>query len=585
MTRRFNLDENFDFKIIPSLNKKELNLLSNDIKNLIIDQCSKFGGHLSSNLGITNLTIALFRSFDFTKDKIIFDIGHNSYPYKILTGRPLTNLRQSDGIDGFQKINESKYDVYDAGHSSTSLSAALGFAKVRDLEHEKYNVIALVGDGGIANGLCFEALNNLVIANTKIIIILNDNEMSISPTTGGLSAILKGIRRNPLVKIIFKDANFEYLGPVDGDNFDQLKKVFEKAKASKRSVLLHVKTSKGEGYKYAEEDHTGEYHFVNPFDKDTGKQKIDLGKNVISFSKVFADLVEEDMKNDDKTIAICPSTTVGAKLSYLFNEFKDRTFDVGISEEHAAIFANAFGVNGYHTYLFMYSTFLQRAYDEILHDIARNNRHVTLLIDRCGLIGHDGETHQGIYDDGFFYSIPNFTLAMPKDENDAKRLFEYAKHYPHPMAIRYTPAYKNYDEEISTNEAPLTNNFEILQNGKTKKIALISMGPHLLSLVPKLKNEDVTIFNALFLKGYDESSVDNLLEFDNVYIYDPYGVESGFTSNLTLDLVKRNYSGKIYTKAIPLKFINKGNILEQEILLNVDVETVVNDIIKINHES
>ena len=548
MTRRFNLDENFDFKIIPNLNKKELNLLSNDIKNLIIDQCSKFGGHLSSNLGITNLTIALFRSFDFTKDKIIFDIGHNSYPYKILTGRPLTNLRQSDGIDGFQKINESKYDVYDAGHSSTSLSAALGFAKVRDLEHEKYNVIALVGDGGIANGLCFEALNNLVIANTKIIIILNDNEMSISPTTGGLSAILKGIRRNPLVKIIFKDANFEYLGPVDGDDFDQLKKVFEKAKVSKRSVLLHVKTSKGEGYKYAEEDHTGEYHFVNPFDKDTGKQKIDLGRNVISFSKVFADLVEEDMKNDEKTIAICPSTTVGAKLSYLFNEFKDRTFDVGISEEHAAIFANAFGVNGYHTYLFMYSTFLQRAYDEVLHDIARNNRHVTLLIDRCGLIGHDGETHQGIYDDGFFYSIPNFTLAMPKDKNDAKRLFEYAKHYPHP-------------------------------------IALISMGPHLLSLVPKLKNEDLTIFNALFLKGYDESSVNKLLEFDNVYIYDPYGVESGFTSNLTLDLVKHNYPGKIYTKAIPLKFINKGNILEQEILLNVDVETVVNDIIKINHES
>ena len=197
MTRRFNLDENFDFKIIPNLNKKELNLLSNDIKNLIIDQCSKFGGHLSSNLGITNLTIALFRSFDFTKDKIIFDIGHNSYPYKILTGRPLTNLRQSDGIDGFQKINESKYDVYDAGHSSTSLSAALG----------KYNVIALVGDGGIANGLCFEALNNLVIANTKIIIILNDNEMSISPTTGGLSAILKGIRRNTSRRQKAKDIN------------------------------------------------------------------------------------------------------------------------------------------------------------------------------------------------------------------------------------------------------------------------------------------------------------------------------------------------------------------------------------------
>ena len=585
MTRRFDLDENFDFKIIPNLNKKELSELSSEIKSLIIDQCSKFGGHLSSNLGITNLTIALFRSFDFNKDKIIFDIGHNSYPYKILTGRPLTNLRQSNGVDGFQKINESKYDVYDAGHSSTSLSAALGFAKVRDLKHENYNVVALVGDGGIANGLCFEALNNLVIANTKIIIIINDNEMSISPTNGGLSAILKGIRKNPLVKIIFKDANFEYLGPIDGDDFDQLKKSFEKAKVSKRSVILHVKTSKGEGYKYAEEDHTGEYHFVNPFDKDTGKQKIELDKNTISFSKIFAGFVYEDMKNDEKTIAICPSTTVGAKLTHLFSEFKDRSFDVGISEEHAAIFANAFGVNDYHTYLFMYSTFLQRAYDEVLHDIARNNRHVTLLIDRCGLIGHDGETHQGIYDDGFFYSIPNFTLAMPKDEYDAKRLFNYAKKYNHPMAIRYTPLYKNYDEVVNNGPENITNDFEMLQEGKTKHIALVSVGPHLSNLLTKLKGEDVTIFNALFLKGYSEESINKLLSYDFVYIYDPYGVETGFTANLTLDLVKKNYKGKILTKAIPLKFINKGNILEQEILLNVDVESLVSDILRINHEN
>lgn len=582
MTRRFDLDENFDFKIIPNLNKKELSELSSEIKSLIIDQCSKFGGHLSSNLGITNLTIALFRSFDFDKDKIIFDIGHNSYPYKILTGRPLTNLRQSNGVDGFQKINESKYDVYDAGHSSTSLSAALGFAKVRDLKHENYNVIALVGDGGIANGLCFEALNNLVIANTKIIIIINDNEMSISPTNGGLSAILKGIRKNPLVKIIFKDANFEYLGPIDGDDFDQLKKAFEKAKVSKRSVILHVKTSKGEGYKYAEEDHTGEYHFVNPFDKETGKQKIDLGKNTVSFSKVFADLVSEDMKKDENTIAICPSTTVGAKLTNLFSELKDRTFDVGISEEHAAIFANAFGINGYHTYLFMYSTFLQRAYDEVLHDIARNNRHITLLIDRCGLIGHDGETHQGIYDDGFFYSIPNFVLAMPKDQDDAIRLFNYAKKYNHPMAIRYTPTYKNYDE-IDAGKEIIDRNFEILQKGKDNNLALISIGPHLLSILSKLKDENVTIFNALFLKGYEEKSIQELLKFKKIYIYDPYGVETGFVANLTLDLIKHHYKGEILTRAIPLKFINKGNILEQEILLSVDVESLVNDVIKNCH--
>ena len=586
MAKNLKLDENFDFHVIPFLSKNELNELSKNIKNLIIDQCSKFGGHLSSNLGITNLTIALFRSFDFDKDKIIFDIGHNSYPYKILTGRPLTNLRQSNGIDGFQKINESKYDVYDAGHSSTSLSAALGFAKVRDLNHEDYNVIAFVGDGGLANGLCFEALNNLVIADTKIIIIINDNEMSITPTTGGLSAILKGIRKNPFVKIVFKDAKFEYLGPVDGDDFSQLKKAFDKAKKSSRSVVLHIKTSKGEGYKYSEEDHTGEYHFVNPFNKETGKPKIDLGKNLVSFSQIFADLVHEDMLKNEKSIAICPSTTVGAKLGNLFNELKDRTFDVGISEEHSAIFANSFAVNGYHAYLFMYSTFLQRAYDELIHDIARTNQHVTLLIDRCGLIGHDGETHQGIYDDGFFYSIPNFVLAMPKDKKDAKRLLDYAKKYKHPMAIRYTANYKDFnDVDLSQNEDINERKFDLLQKGNSNKIALISMGPHLLNLISELKGHDVNIFNALFLKDFELDAVNDLLKYENLYIYDPYGVENGFTANFVLTLNKLGYKGKIYTRAIPLSFVGKGNILEQEILNKVDVSSVVKDILRIENDN
>lgn len=584
MEKKYKLDENFDFHIIPKLNKKELFELSEDIKNLIIDKCSEYGGHLSSNLGITNLTISLFRSFDFDKDKIIFDIGHNSYTYKILTGRPLTNLRQSDGIDGFQKINESKYDVYDAGHSSTSLSAALGFAKVRDLKHADYNVIAFIGDGGLGNGLCFEALNNLVIANTKIIIILNDNEMSISPTNGGLSAILKGIRKNPFVKIVFKDANFEYLGPIDGDNFTQLERAFDKAKKSKRSIVLHVKTSKGEGYKYAEEDHSGEYHFVNPFNKETGKPKLEANTKTISFSKVFADLVKEDMEKDENTIAICPSTTVGAKLTSLFSEFKDRTFDVGISEEHAAIFANAFSVNGYHTYLFMYSTFLQRAYDEIIHDIARNNKHVTLLVDRCGLIGADGETHQGIYDDGFFYSIPNFVLAMPKDKNDAQRLFAYAKSYPHPMAIRYKAFYKDLDVKTS-NTVIKNRNFEQIKSSKNKKIALVSMGPHLLDLLNEFKDEDIAIFNALFLKGYEEESVKKLLEYENIYIYDPYGVETGFCSNLLYNLNSYKYKGNIFTKVIPLEFIAKGKIEEQEVWTKVDLNSLIQDIKKIIHGS
>lgn len=584
MAEKFVLDENFDFHIIPKLSNSELNELSKEIKQLIIDKCSEYGGHLSSNLGITNLTIALFKSFDFDKDKIIFDIGHNSYPYKILTGRPLTKLRQADGIDGFQKINESKYDVYDAGHSSTSLSAALGFAKVRDLKKENYNVIAFVGDGGVANGLCFEALNNLVTVNTKIIIILNDNEMSISPTTGGLSAILKGIRKNPVVKIVFKDANFEYYGPIDGDNFDQLTKGFEKAKKSKRSVILHVKTAKGEGYKYAEDDSVGEYHFVNPFDKATGKPKNLLPANNVSFSGVFAKLLKEDMDKDKNTIAICPSTTVGAKVTDIFNEFEGRAFDVGISEEHSAIFANAFGVNDYHTYLLMYSTFLQRAYDELLHDVARSNKHVTLLIDRCGLIGHDGETHQGIYDDGFFYSIPNFVLAMPKNEEDAVRLFKYAKTYKHPLAIRYPANYLDNGIKLGAKEIN-DRKFELLKKGTNKNLAIVSVGPHTLDIYKNLKNEDLTIYNALFLKGYDEESPNELLSFKEVFIYDAYGLENGFVSNLVLDLIKRNYKGKITVRALPNEFITKDDVIAQERKFSVDVDSITKEILKINHGS
>ena len=569
--RHFILDENFDYKIIKDLSNNELKDLSDDIKELIISRCSEFGGHLSSNLGITNLTISLFKCFDVEKDKIIFDIGHNSYAYKILTGRPLKNLRQKNGTDGFQRIKESKFDVYDAGHSSTSISAALGFAKSRDLLKENYNVVCIVGDGSLENGLCLEALNNLVIANTKIIIILNDNEMSISPTTGGISAILKGIRKNPFVHAIFNDANFEYFGPVDGDSFKDLKKAIEKAKKAKNSVLLHVKTSKGEGYQKAEEDIVGEYHFVQPFDIKTGKIKNKVASNVISFSKIFSDLVDEDLENNEKTIVICPSTTVGAKLNDVFKKYPDRTFDVGISEEHAAVYSSAFAMNGFHTYLFMYSTFLQRAYDEVIHDICRLNQHVTLCIDRSGLTGQDGETHQGIYDDGFFFSMPNLVLAMPKDKYDAKRLFDFSKNYKHPFAIRYPAIYEENGVAIKTE--PITElNWDILLDNSLEKV-VVSFGPRINELYEALKNKNISLINALFLKDYNIENVKNLLKYKSIYIYDPYGIESGFASNLLLNLNKFNYKGDVKIKTLPVSFIEKGTIKEQEKEFLIDLES------------
>ncbi len=566
--RRFILDENFDFHEIKNMSIDELRQLSADIKELIIDRCSEFGGHLSSNLGIINLTIALFRAFDFDKDKIVFDIGHYTYPYKILTGRPLRNLRTENGCDGFQKRSESKYDFYDAGHSSTSISAAVGFAKVRDLNHENYSCVAFVGDGGIANGLCFEALNNLIVDNTKIIVVLNDNEMSISPTIGGLSVILKGIRMNRFASIVFKNANFEYIGPVDGDDFKQMSIAFARAKKSKRSVILHVKTLKGEGYKYAEEDQIGEFHFVHPFDKKTGKSSINLLEGKKSFSKIFADLVDKEMENNEKVISICPSTTVGSCLTEVFKKYPERTYDCGISEEHSAIFANALAINDFKVYLFMYSTFLQRAYDEILHDVARMNSNVTFLIDRAGLIGPDGETHQGIYDESFFYSIPNVALSMPHDEDDAIKLFNLSKKYDKPFGIRYPAVYKIKENSYVSNKTIEFGEWDYVFKNSTIN-AFITVGPHLNDIYSLLKDKNVTLINALFLKGYKKEEINKLMNFKKIYIYDPYGVETGFASHLIYDLITNGYKGEIKVKAVPLEFIQKGTIDQQEARLRL----------------
>lgn len=574
--RRFKLDENFDFNIIKDLSIDELNALSDDIRELIIDRCSTYGGHLSSNLGIIKLTIGLFRAFDFNKDKVIFDIGHYSYPYKILTGRPLTKLRQEDGCDGFQKRSESKFDIYDAGHSSTSISAALGFAKARDLYHENHHCLAVVGDGAIANGLCFEALNNLIVDNTKIIVVLNDNEMSISPTIGGLSIILKGIKRNPFASIIFKDANFEYIGPVDGDNFKQMQVAFERAKKTKRSVILHVKTKKGEGLNYAMEDQIGEFHFVHPFNKETGKPIALPNPNRKSFSKIISTLIDEEMFKNSKVISICPSTTVGACLTDVFRKYPDRTYDCGISEEHSAIFANALAINDFKVYLFMYSTFLQRAYDEIIHDVARMNSDVTFLIDRGGLIGADGETHQGIYDVSFFYSIPNVALSMPHDEVDARNLFELSKTYHHPFGIRYTPTYLVKEGDYISDKKLNFGGWDYVIN-ESKDVAFITFGPHLNDIYRRLKDQNVTLINSLFIKNYNEEELLKLLTFKKIFIYDPYTVETGFGANLVNDLIKHGFKGDIKTRCVPLSFISKGTIEAQEKRLNLDPESVLKE--------
>ena len=434
--KTFDLDKPFNPSDIKGLNIEELELLSEGIRKNIIASCAKNGGHLSSSLGVTDLTVALHHYFDLPKDKVIFDVGHQCYAHKILSGRSLENLRKTGGVSGFQKRNESEYDPYEAGHSSTSISAAMGLALTRDLNKENYEVIAVIGDSSLANGVAFEGLNNLATFKHKIIIIINDNNRSIGKSRGlmqnyferfrlsksylrnkdrytrflkktfltrwfyHLTSWIKNIFKNIFIKKnMFTEMGFYFMSNVDGHDIKQLERAFKYAKNAPSSVIIHVTTIKGKGYPYAEQDDIGSWHGVGPFDIETGKPLKDKNPYYISWSQIYAQLLKERLAKDERMVLINPATMVGSCVDDLLEKYPDRVFDVGISEEHGAVFAAAIALNkDIHAYYNIYSTFLQRSYDEISHDIARLDSDVTFLIDRAGLPGEDGETHSGIYD-------------------------------------------------------------------------------------------------------------------------------------------------------------------------------------------
>ena len=433
-------------------NENELYKLSDEIRNFIIESVSKTGGHLASNLGAVELTITLHYVFNSPKDKFIFDVGHQSYTHKILTGRAkdFHNLRKLNGISGYQKRCESIYDCYEAGHTSTSIAAALGFAYTRDLNKDNNEVIAIIGDGSLTGGLAFEALNNISNINSKIIIILNDNSMSITKNVGGLSEFLTNIRlsnsyenakqsykkillksklglkiynktrniknrfKNKINDNIFTNLNIDYLGPIDGHNIKELIKAYEKAKNSKKSILIHVITKKGKGYIPAELN-SSKFHGIGKFDVETGKTK---KSNTTSISEIVSNTIYEFMKNDNELVTITPAMIAGSKLENIFKDFPDRCIDTGITESFATTLAGAIAINNKKVFLPIYSSFLQRAYDNINHDIARMNTHIVIGIDRAGLVGEDGETHHGIFDISFLNSIPNIVISMGKDNEE-----------------------------------------------------------------------------------------------------------------------------------------------------------------------
>ena len=608
--RTFDLSKPLDTNIVKTLDNDELNELAKSIKNEIILKCSEYGGHLGSNLGVVELMTSLFSYYDFPKDKLILDVGHQSYAQKILSGRTLDNLRQENGVDGFQKREESIYDVYEAGHSSTSISAAMGMALARDLNHEDYEVIALIGDASIANGLAFEALNNLNDFHHRLIIILNDNEMSITEPVGGFNNFLQKIRiskkyitsksrykkalsKNKFTRAIyritssikrkfahhlfytnvFEDLGIFYLGVIEGSDIESIKRALKKTKGINEPILIHVCTAKGYGYSPAEEDKKGTWHSVKPFNIEDGRPKVKYDDTSISWTHLYSDLLEKIMEEDDKVVSINPAIRAGAELSKIMEKFPDRYFDVGIAEEHAVVFANGIANNGCHPYVTMYSTFLQRAYDEILHDVSRMDLGVTFLIDHAGLVGADGETHQGIFDVDFMIDMPNVTITMADTNINAYRLMQFSKNYNHPLAIRY-PIGRVSKVDCNIEYKPLEfGEWEIIKESANKKIAVVSLGDKIQKI--KELDLDITLFNALFLSNYKKVYLDLLNEYENVIIYDPYGVKNGFAGHLINKMIDNGFKNNIEVISLETKFVKKGSIDQQERRENVSIDSLV----------
>ena len=581
-------------EFLNQMSYKELDVLSTDIRDYILDITSKNGGHLSANLGTVEATIALCRTFDFKKDKIIFDVGHQCYTYKLLTGRQLDTLRKKDGISGFQKMNESPYDHFEAGHSSTSISAASGMAIARDLKGEKYDVVAFIGDSSIQNGLAFEGLNNLAQSNHKVIVVLNDRKMSGSSfyiksknafrkifflTRFGkwmwvkFTKVKNWTKRKVIGFNLFDTMGLDYIGPVDGHYIRHVEKALKQAKKTARPVIVHIKTIKGRGYQYAEDDVEGSWHGVSKFDVATGEIK--AKDAVVSWSEQYKFLLKSEMTNNNNIVTIVPATEHGSDLDSLFAEFPNRTIDVGIAEEHAFTLAGGLASSGIHPVISIYSTFLQRSYDELSHDVARMNFDCTILIDRAGLVGNDGETHQGIYDEAFLYTIPNVTIAMASRSNEALSLMKESLCNHGPFAIRYPREFFSVNTE-GVKKIPY-GSWKVELEGKSKDTAIISIGPVTVDLKKKIQelDKDVTLFNAIYIRPMDEAKVLQLLNYKKVIIYNAYATKEGFANALESRLLALGYQGKVIVKTVPTEFVKQATIDEQRELFGLKIDNII----------
>jgi len=608
---------------LKGMNKQDITLLAEEIRAFLIDNVSKTGGHLASNLGVVELTLALHTIFDSPKDKIIWDVGHQSYIHKILTGRKddFHTLRQYKGLSGFPKRNESEHDHFDTGHSSTSISAAFGMACVRDLNNEKHSVVAVIGDGALTGGMALEALNHAGQSKKNLTIILNDNEMSISENVGGISNYLNRIRTAPLYSkvkgdvenlivnipaigksmyktaekakdcikyllvpgVLFEELGFTYLGPINGHNYNDLCRALESTKNISGPILLHVLTKKGMGYPIAESS-PEKFHGIGPFDVETGEL---ISKNDnITYSKLIGNLLVEHAEKNKKIVAITAAMPSGTGLMPFLKEFPDRFFDVGIAEQHAVTFAAGIAAAGHKPFFAVYSTFLLRALGQIVNDVCLQNLPVTFLIDRAGIVGNDGETHHGIMDISMLYPVPNLTILAPKDGNELKEMLAFTVNHQGPVAIRYP---RGNVHNLVSEFPPVSiesKKGEILFN--TGKDALIIAVGHMndlaLKVCEKLKHENikVTLINPRFLKPLDSSLIiEQASKCKQIYTIEDNYKTGGFGSQIQSLLNENNIYKGVNTLAFPDKFIEHGDVssLYDVYGLNVDdvLATIVND--------
>lgn len=589
-----------DIKKIPA---DQLPALADEIREFIIESLSKTGGHLASNLGVVELTIAMHRVFDLPKDKLIWDVGHQSYTHKILTGRKdgFETLRREGGISGFPKRSESDCDVFDTGHSSTSISAGVGYVRARELKKENYSVISIIGDGALTGGMAYEALNNAASLKSNFIIVLNDNEMSITENVGGMSSYLSGLRtasaytdfkmdvtkalnripgigpgivdalrktKSSIKQIIipgmlFEDMGLTYLGPVDGHNIPQLIKTFQEAKRFEGPILVHVLTQKGRGYEPAMR-HPARFHGAGPFDVKTG---LPVGKSNPTYTDVFSTVMRKMGDRRKDVAAVTAAMMTGVGLKRFSNMFPDRCFDVGIAEEHAVTFAAALSLGGITPVVAIYSSFLQRAYDQIMHDVCMQNLHVVFAIDRAGLVGYDGETHHGIFDLSYLGSMPNMTILAPKNLWELSDMIKFAVDYDGPIAVRYPrgEAYTGLKEF----RAPIClGKSEVIHEGS--RVALLAVGS-MVKMAEEVQKQlkermdmDAALVNARFVKPIDEELLRSFADtYELVVTLEENVKDGGFGERVLAFAEEEDLPFGVEIIALPDRFIPHGSVLYQ----------------------